>query len=136
MSMKYLQPLTNVPTKSQPSTPYIIQELGQDFKTHGEYNKVKGQIKITPLCCTPTPPTNVSTNYQLATPYGFRDRTRTRFYRSKSLWQGQIKVTPIPPNNVLASINFLHLTVSEIAWTRFYRSMSLQQGQRSIKVTP
>ena len=33
--------------------------------------------------------TNVPTTYQLPTPYGFRDIARTRFYRSRSLWQGQ-----------------------------------------------
>ena len=32
---------------------------------------------------------NVPTQYQLPTPYGFRDIPRTRFYRSRSLWQGQ-----------------------------------------------
>ena len=35
------------------------------------------------------PLTNVPTKYQLPTPYGFRDIARTRFYRSRSLWQGQ-----------------------------------------------
>ena len=39
------------------------------------------------------PKTNVSTKYQLPTPYSFRDIARTRFYRSRSLQQGQIKVT-------------------------------------------
>ena len=29
------------------------------------------------------------TKYQLPTPYGFRDIARTRFYRSRSLLQGQ-----------------------------------------------
>ena len=63
------------------------------------------------------PLTNVPTKYQLRTPYGFRDIARTRFYRSRSLQQGQIKVrpwrcTPTPSNQcVLTSINFLHLTV-------------------------
>ena len=32
---------------------------------------------------------NVPTKYQLPTPYGFRDIARTRFYRSRSLRQGQ-----------------------------------------------
>ena len=40
------------------------------------------------------PLTNVPSKYQLPTPHGFRDIARTRFYRSRSLWQGQIKVTP------------------------------------------
>ena len=38
--------------------------------------------------------TNVPTKYQLPTPYGFRDIARTRFCRSRSLQQGQIKVKP------------------------------------------
>ena len=33
--------------------------------------------------------TNVPTKYQLPTPYGFRDIALTRFYRSRSLRQGQ-----------------------------------------------
>ena len=49
------------------------------------------------------PLTNVPTKYQLPTPYGFRDIAWTRFYRSRSIQQGQIKVTPshctpTPPN--------------------------------------
>ena len=40
------------------------------------------------------PLTNVPTKYQLPTPYGFRDIARTRFLNSRSLRQGQIKVTP------------------------------------------
>ena len=40
------------------------------------------------------PLTNVPTEYQLPTPYSFRDKAGTRFYRSRSLWQGKIKVTP------------------------------------------
>ena len=65
---------------------------------------------------------NVPTQYQLPTPYGFRDIPRTRFYRSRSLQQGQRSnqghamtlhnYTPLPMS--IPSINFLHLTVSEI----------------------
>ena len=40
--------LTNALTKCQPSTPFRIQEPGQDFNIHGHYGKVKGQMKITP----------------------------------------------------------------------------------------
>ena len=40
------------------------------------------------------PPTNVPTKYQLPTPYSFQDIAKTRFYRSKSLQKGQIKVIP------------------------------------------
>ena len=35
------------------------------------------------------PLTNVPTMHQLPTPYGFRDIARKRFYRSRSLRQGQ-----------------------------------------------
>ena len=35
------------------------------------------------------PLSNIPTTYQLPTPYGFRDIARTRFYRSRSLQQGQ-----------------------------------------------
>ena len=35
------------------------------------------------------PPTNANIQYQLPTPSGFRDIARIRFYRSRSLWQGQ-----------------------------------------------
>ena len=38
--------------------------------------------------------TYVPSMYQLPTPHGFRDIAWTRFYRSLSLWQGQIKVRP------------------------------------------
>ena len=61
-------------------------KVQQDFIGQGHYGKVKGQIKVTPCCCTPTPPTNVPSKYQLPTPYGWRDIARTRFYRSRSLW--------------------------------------------------
>ena len=40
------------------------------------------------------PLTNVPTNYQLPTPYCFRHIAWTRFYRSRSIWQGQISITP------------------------------------------
>ena len=107
-------------------------------QTHGHCDKVKGQIKITPWCCTSTtpkqcpyqvstfytlwflrycpdkilkvkvtkakskvnsrshhnlahlqPPTNIPTKYQISTPYSFRDIARKRFYRSRSIQQGQ-----------------------------------------------
>ena len=68
------------------------------------------------------PLTNVPAKYQLTTPYGCRDIARTRFSNSRSLWQGQRSnqsqtmtvhtYTPQPMS--LPSMNFLHLTVSEI----------------------
>ena len=68
------------------------------------------------------PLTNVPAKYQLPTPYGCRDIARTRFSNSRSLRQGQRSnqgqtmtlhtYTPQPMS--LPSMNFLHLTVSEI----------------------
>ena len=94
----------------------------QDFTGQGHYSKVKGQLKVTSCHCTPAPPTNVPTKYQLLAPYSFRDIARTRFYRSRSHQLGQRSdqghtmtlhtYTPLPVP--LPSINFLHLTVSEI----------------------
>ena len=43
---------------------------------------------------TYNPPTNVPAKYQLPTLYGFRNIAQTRHFRSMSLQQGQIKVTP------------------------------------------
>ena len=79
---------------SLPSINFLHRTLSeiqpkQDFIGQGHYSKVKGQIKVTPWRCTPTPPTNILTKYQLPTPYSFRDIARTRFYRSRSLRQGQ-----------------------------------------------
>ena len=68
------------------------------------------------------PLTNVPTKYQLPTPYSFRDIARTRFSNSRSLQQGQrsnqgqtmtLHTYTFQPMS-LPSINFLHLTVSEI----------------------
>ena len=32
------------------------QKVQQDFKGQGHYDKAKGQIKVTPWCCTPATP--------------------------------------------------------------------------------
>ena len=81
---------------------FIFQHLavsnidpGQDFQTQDHYGRVKGQIKVIPLCCAPTTPkqclyqvsrllrqghtikvhtytlTNVPTKIQLPTHYSF-----------------------------------------------------------------
>ena len=86
------------------------------------------------------PLTNVPTKYQLPTPYGFRDIARTRFYRSRSLRQGQrsnqgntttlhtyTPLTNVPTKYQLPTPHAFR----DIARTRFYRSRSLRQGQRS-----
>ena len=65
------------------------------------------------------PLTNVSTKYELCTAYGFQDIAWTRFYRSRSLRKGQIKVTPwfahLRPQPMFPpSINYLQFMVAEI----------------------
>ena len=84
--------------------------------------------------------TNIPTKYQLPTPYSIWYIAQTRFYRSRSLWQGQrlnqghtmTMHTYNPPTNV-ATKYYLPTPYSfqDIARTRFYRSRSLRQGQRS-----
>ena len=60
---------------------------GQNFTGQGHYGKVKARSHH--YVAHLQPPTNVPTKYQLPTPYSFRDIARTRFYRSRSLQQGQ-----------------------------------------------
>ena len=43
----------------------------QDSKDQGHYDKVKGQTKAISSHCTPTPPNNVPTKYQVPGPYSF-----------------------------------------------------------------
>ena len=123
----YLQSLPNVPTKYQLSTPYGFRDIArtrfynrQEVKVTTARSKVKSRSGHDVAHLHPL--TNVSTTYQLPTPYGFRDIARTRFYRSRSLRQGQRSnqgqamtlhiYTPWPMS--LPRINFLHLMVSEI----------------------
>ena len=97
-------------------------KVQQDFKGQGHYNKIKVKYRSHHDAAHLQPLTNVPTKYQLPKPYGFRDIARTRFYRSRSLRQGQRSnqgqtmtlhtYTSLPLS--LPSINFLHLTVSEI----------------------
>ena len=55
----------------------------------GHYGKVKVKSRSHHDITHLHPLTSVHTKYQLPTPYGFRDIARTRFHRSRSLWQGQ-----------------------------------------------
>ena len=65
---------------------------GQDFIGQSHYSKVKPRSGHDVAHLNRL--TNVPTTYQLPTPYGCRDIARTRFNRSRSLQQGQIKVRP------------------------------------------
>ena len=40
-------------------------KVQQDFKGQGHCNKVKGQIKVTPRCCTPTTPNQCLSKHHL-----------------------------------------------------------------------
>ena len=62
-------------------------KVQQDFKGQDHYDKVKSRSHHDAAHLQP--PTNVDTKHQLPTPHGFRDIVRTRFYRSRSLRQGQ-----------------------------------------------
>ena len=62
-------------------------KVQQDFKGQGHYGKIKSRSHHDAAHLQPL--TNVPTKYQLPTPYGFRDIARTRFYRTRSLQQGQ-----------------------------------------------
>ena len=90
-------------------TPWCTPTNPNQCPYHSLWNRKNSPDKILKLMVTMTrskvksrshhdvahlqPPTNVPTKYQLLTPYGFQDIAQTRFYRSRSLWQGQIKVT-------------------------------------------
>ena len=87
----HLHPLTNVPTKCQPSTPYEIQERNQDkiFELMVTMTMSKAKSRSHHDVAHLQAATNVLIKYQLLTPYHFRDIAQTRFYRSRSLQQGQ-----------------------------------------------
>ena len=75
---------------------------------------------------------------QPPTSHGFRDIAGTRFYRSRSLWQGQkVKSWSDDDNAHLYPLTNVPIKYElptpygfrNIAWARLYRSRSLQQGQ-------
>ena len=74
-----------------PSTPYGIKEINPDkilkLMVTMARSKVKSRSHHDVAHLHPL--TNVPTKYQLPTPYSYRDIARTRFYRSRSLQQGQ-----------------------------------------------
>ena len=67
----------------------MVSEIqsGQDFIGQGHYGKVKSRSHHDVAHLHPL--TNIPTKCQLPTPYGLRDTVWTRFYRSRSLRQGQ-----------------------------------------------
>ena len=85
----YLQLSTNVPTKYSYTLqfPRYSPDKISKVKVTSAMSKVKSRShhEVAHL----QPPTNVPIKYQLPTPYSFRDMAQTRFYRSRSLQQGQ-----------------------------------------------
>ena len=84
----HLHPLTNVHSKYQPSTHYGIKGINPD-KILKLMVTMTIESRLHHDDAHPQPPTNVPTKYQLPTPYSFQDIAQTRFYRSRSLQQGQ-----------------------------------------------
>ena len=62
----YMHPLTNVPMKCQPSTPYGIQEIAQIRQGQRSNQGQRMMLHI-------YNPNNITTNCQFSTPYGFQD---------------------------------------------------------------
>ena len=52
--------------------------MQQNFKGCGHHRKVKGQVKVTPWCCTPVLLINVPCGCQRPAPYGFIDTAQTK----------------------------------------------------------
>ena len=119
----HLQPLSNVPTKYQlPTLCSFRDNVRTNSKGQGQYSKKKVKSRSHHDVEHTQPPTNASSKYQLPTLYSCRDITPTIYYRSRSLWQGQMSnqvhtMTLHTYNSQLMSLtsnNFRHLTVSEI----------------------
>ena len=91
----HLHTLANVPTQYQLPTPYGLRYTPDKIlqvKVTTARSKVKSRSRHDAAHLQPL--TNVPRKYQLPTPYSFRDIAWTSFYRSRSLRQGQIQVTP------------------------------------------
>ena len=112
---------------------------GQNFVGQGHYSKVKSRshhdiVHLQTL-------TNVPTKYQLLTPCVFQDISRTRFYRSRSLQQGQRSnqghamtlhtYTSQPPYQLPQPYG-----CQDIACIRFYSQGHNSKVKGQIKVTP
>ena len=115
-------------------------KVQQDFIGQSHYGEVKGQSKVRPLRCTPTPanqcPYQVSTSYMLRfLRYSLdkifklkvttaRSKVKSRSHHDAAHLQ---PLTNVPTKHQLPT----PYGFRDIAWTRFYRSRSLWQDQRS-----
>ena len=112
----------------------------QDFIGQGDYGKVKGQIKVTPWHCTPTPPNQcpnqVSTFYTLWFPRYSPNKilkVKVTMARSKIKSRSDHDAAHLqPPTNVPTKYQLpTPYGFWDIARTKFSNSRSLRQGQRS-----
>ena len=105
----------------------------QDFIAQVHYSKVKGQIKVTPWHCTPTPPSQcpyqVSTSYTLHFPRYSPDKilkVKVTTARSKVKSRSDHDLAHLHPltNNPTKYQLPTPYTFRDIARTRFYRARS------------
>ena len=80
----HLQHTTNVPTKYELPTPYCTQDIAQT-RFYRSRSLGQGQIKVTPRCCTPTPPNQCPYQASTSYPLQFQEIAQTKLYRSRSL---------------------------------------------------
>ena len=91
-NVAHLHPPINVPILRFNLLHLIVSEISprQDFKGQGDYSKVKGHVKVTPLHCTPKHsnqyPYQISTSYMLWLPRYSPDKI---FKVKVTLGQGQ-----------------------------------------------
>ena len=87
--IEHLHPLTNIQVSTFYTLPFLRYSPNKilQVKVTTARSKVKSRSHHDVAHLQPL--TNVPTKYQLPTPYRFRDIAQTRFYRSRSLRQGQ-----------------------------------------------
>ena len=113
---------------------------GQYFIGQGHYREVKGQIKVRPWRCTPTPPNQYP--YQVSTSYTLRFlryspdnilKVKVTTARSKVKSRSDHDAAHLHPLSNIPTKYQLPTPYGfwDIAWTRFYRSRPLRQGHRS-----
>ena len=125
---RHLHPLTNEPTSVNLLHLTEFKNREKSLKLMVNLTRSKSNQDYTMRLHTYKPLTNVSTKYQLPTPYDFQDIARTRFSNSRSLWQGQRSnqghtmtlqtYTPQPMS--LPHINFLHQRFLRYSVDKFF----------------
>ena len=120
-------------------------KVQQDFKGQGHYDKAKGQIKVTPLCCTPTTPNQglyqESTSYTLRFPRYSPDKilyVKVTMARSKVKSRSDHDVAHLHPLTNVLTIYQLPTPYGfrDIARTRFSTQGHYSKVKGQIKVRP